>query len=151
MPFTPPMPRSRGSRNFPREERPPVLPTFLSFRLMVGLGTFMVLASLLGFVLSRWGKLEDRTLFLKIMLLAIPVPYIATRTRLGSGRGRPPAMDRLRYYEDFRCGLAIDQRCPGHRFAGRFHPALRRARGDRYLSAGESSRKKGLNYNLLYQ
>jgi len=46
---------------------------------MSGLGTFMVLASLLGFILSRWGKLEDRTLFLKIMLLAIPVPYIAVQ------------------------------------------------------------------------
>ncbi len=69
----------RGLKEFPRELRPPVLPTFLSFRLMVGLGTFMVLASLLGFVLSRWGKLEDRTLFLKIMLLAIPAPYIAAQ------------------------------------------------------------------------
>ncbi len=53
------------------------MPTFLSFRLMVGLGTFMILAVLLGFILSRWGKLEDRTLYLKIMLLAIPVPYLA--------------------------------------------------------------------------
>ena len=69
----------KGLKEFPRELRPPVLPTFLSFRLMVGLGTFMVLASLLGFVLSRWGKLEDRTLFLKIMLLAIPAPYIAAQ------------------------------------------------------------------------
>jgi cytochrome d ubiquinol oxidase subunit I len=69
----------RGLKEFPRGLRPPVLPTFLSFRLMVGLGTFMVLASLLGFVLSRWGKIEDRTLFLKIMLLAIPAPYIAAQ------------------------------------------------------------------------
>jgi cytochrome d ubiquinol oxidase subunit I len=46
---------------------------------MVGLGTLMLLLSLLGFVLSRWGKLEDRTLFLKIMLLAIPAPYIAAQ------------------------------------------------------------------------
>jgi cytochrome d ubiquinol oxidase subunit I len=69
----------KGLKEFPRELRPPVLPTFLSFRLMVGLGTFMLLASLLGFVLSRWGKLEDRTLFLKIMLLAIPAPYIAAQ------------------------------------------------------------------------
>ena len=69
----------KGLKEFPRELRPPVLPTFLSFRLMVGLGTFMLLASLLGFVLSRWGKLEDRTLFLKIMLLSIPAPYIAAQ------------------------------------------------------------------------
>jgi cytochrome d ubiquinol oxidase subunit I len=69
----------KGLKEFPRELRPPVLPTFLSFRLMIGLGTFMLLASLLGFVLSLWGKLEDRTLFLKIMLLAIPAPYIAAQ------------------------------------------------------------------------
>jgi cytochrome bd ubiquinol oxidase subunit I len=69
----------KGLKEFPRDLRPPVLPTFLSFRMMVGLGTFMVLASLLGFVLSRWGKLEDRTLFLKVMLLAIPAPYVAAQ------------------------------------------------------------------------
>ena len=69
----------KGLKEFPRDLRPPVLPTFLSFRLMVGLGTFMILASLLGFILSRWGKLEDQALFLKIMLLAIPAPYIAAQ------------------------------------------------------------------------
>lgn len=67
----------KGLKDFPPEQRPPVLPTFLSFRLMVGLGIFMALASLLGFVLARWGKLEEQTLFLKIMLFAIPLPYIA--------------------------------------------------------------------------
>jgi cytochrome d ubiquinol oxidase subunit I len=69
----------KGLKEFPRELRPPVMPTFLSFRLMVGIGTLMVLASLLGFVLSRWGKLEDRTLYLKLMLLAIPLPYLAAQ------------------------------------------------------------------------
>ncbi|HTP66457.1 MAG TPA: cytochrome ubiquinol oxidase subunit I [Geobacteraceae bacterium] len=69
----------KGLKDFPRELRPPVTPTFLSFRLMVGLGTFMVLAALLGVIFSRWGKLEDRTLFLKIMLFAIPVPYLAAQ------------------------------------------------------------------------
>ena len=69
----------KGLREFPLDLRPPVLPTFLSFRLMVGVGTLMVLASLLGFVLSMWGKLEDRTLYLKFMLFAIPLPYIAAQ------------------------------------------------------------------------
>jgi len=69
----------KGLKDFPRDLRPPVTPTFLSFRAMVGLGMFMLLTSLLGFVLSRWGKLEDRTLFLKIMLFAIPVPYLAAQ------------------------------------------------------------------------
>jgi len=39
----------------------------------------MLLAALLGVILSRWGKLEDRTLYLKIMLLAIPMPYLAAQ------------------------------------------------------------------------
>ena len=67
----------KGLKEFPRDLRPPVVPTFLSFRLMAGLGMFMMLAALVGSILSRWGNLEDRSLFLKIMLLAIPVPYIA--------------------------------------------------------------------------
>jgi cytochrome d ubiquinol oxidase subunit I len=67
----------KGLKEFPREIRPPVYPTFYSFRLMIVLGTFMTIAAFLGFVFSRWGKLEDRTLYLKVMLLAIPVPYIA--------------------------------------------------------------------------
>jgi cytochrome d ubiquinol oxidase subunit I len=77
--FKTPNAEIKGLKEFPRNLRPPVLPTFLSFRLMVGLGTFMVLAALLGFILSRWGRLEDRTLFLKVMLLAIPAPYIAAQ------------------------------------------------------------------------
>jgi len=69
----------KGLKEFPKELRPPVIPTFFSFRLMVGLGLFMMLASLLGFVFSRWGELENRNLFLKVMLLSIPLPYIAAQ------------------------------------------------------------------------
>jgi len=36
----------KGLKDFPKELRPPVTPVFLSFRLMVGIGTFMILASL---------------------------------------------------------------------------------------------------------
>jgi cytochrome d ubiquinol oxidase subunit I len=50
----------KGLKEFPRELRPPVMPTFLSFRVMVGLGTFMALASLLAVILCHWGRLEDR-------------------------------------------------------------------------------------------
>ncbi len=69
----------KGLKDFPKELRPPVLPTFISFRVMVGLGMFMVIASLTGFIVSRWGKLENQTLFLKIMLFSIPVPYLAAQ------------------------------------------------------------------------
>jgi cytochrome d ubiquinol oxidase subunit I len=67
----------KGLKDFPRALRPPVTLTFLSFRVMVGLGTFMALASLLGAIFSRWGRLEEQRWFLTIMLLAIPLPYIA--------------------------------------------------------------------------
>ena len=67
----------RGLKSFPKELRPPVWPTFLSFRLMVGLGMAMILVSLLGVYYSRKEGLEDHTLFLKVALLSLPMPYIA--------------------------------------------------------------------------
>jgi len=67
----------KGLKEFPKELRPPVTPTFLSFRIMVGIGTFMILASLAGIFLSRRDRFEDNKLFLTIMLLSIPLPYLA--------------------------------------------------------------------------
>ena len=56
---------------------PPVLATFVSFRTMAGLGGLMMLLSVLAFLLSRTAKLETSTLFLKVMVYAIPLPYLA--------------------------------------------------------------------------
>ncbi len=67
----------KGLKAFPREERPPVLPTFLSFRTMVGLGFAMILLSIMAVGYSLRGTLEIHPLFLKIMLFSIPLPYIA--------------------------------------------------------------------------
>ncbi len=67
----------KGLKDIPVELRPPVTPTFLSFRLMVGLGTFMILASLAGIILSRKKNFTDYRTFLSIMVFAIPVPYLA--------------------------------------------------------------------------
>ncbi len=69
----------KGLKEFPKELRPPVTPVFLSFRLMVGLGTFFILAALVAVILSRWGKLESNRLFLQVMLWSIPLPYIANQ------------------------------------------------------------------------
>jgi cytochrome d ubiquinol oxidase subunit I len=69
----------KGLRDFPKEERPPVLPTFLSFRAMVGLGSLFILLTFLGWVLARKNRLEQSPLFLKIMLYAIPLSYITTQ------------------------------------------------------------------------
>lgn len=67
----------RGLKDFPPELRPPVTPTFLSFRLMVGLGTFMILASLAAIFVSRSKKFTDNRFFLSLMVFAIPAPYLA--------------------------------------------------------------------------
>ncbi|MCP4747463.1 MAG: cytochrome ubiquinol oxidase subunit I [Desulfobacteraceae bacterium] len=65
----------KGLKDFPRQDRPPVLVTFLSFRVMVALGALFVLLTLLG-VLLRNRLLENR-LYLMLMVAAIPLPYIA--------------------------------------------------------------------------
>ncbi len=64
-----------GLKDFPRNERPPVLPTFLSFRLMVALGTLFPILMIWGW--TRRKKLMESPFYLKVMLLAIPLPYIA--------------------------------------------------------------------------
>ncbi|MFB3851369.1 MAG: cytochrome ubiquinol oxidase subunit I [Acidobacteriota bacterium] len=69
----------KGLKDFPKEDRPPVLPTFLSFRLMVGLGFLFILQSIASVYLVRKNNLEKNPLFLKIMLYSIPLPYIAAQ------------------------------------------------------------------------
>jgi len=67
----------KGLKDFPKDERPPVMETFISFRTMVGLGSLFILLSLAAFWLSKKDRLESYPLFLKAMILAIPLPYIA--------------------------------------------------------------------------
>uniref|UniRef100_C6E2T3 Cytochrome bd ubiquinol oxidase subunit I n=1 Tax=Geobacter sp. (strain M21) TaxID=443144 RepID=C6E2T3_GEOSM len=69
----------RGLNSFPKEDRPPVLPVFLSFRAMVGLGTlFIVLAAVSTFFHSK-NLLEKYPWFLRLMVYCIPLPYIANQ------------------------------------------------------------------------
>ncbi len=67
----------KGLKEFPPELRPPVLPTFISFRLMAGLGSYFILAALAATILSRWGKIENQKLLLKLLLYSLPLPYLA--------------------------------------------------------------------------
>ncbi len=69
----------KGLTAFPRDERPPVLPVFLSFRLMVGLGILMILLALIAWWKGVRGRLEKSPGYLKVMLLAIPLPYVAVQ------------------------------------------------------------------------
>jgi cytochrome d ubiquinol oxidase subunit I len=64
-----------GLKDFPREDRPPVLLTWLAFRAMVGIGFLLAFLTIVGTVLRN--KLEQSRWYLGIMLLAIPLPYLA--------------------------------------------------------------------------
>ncbi len=65
----------RGLRDFPADERPPVLLTFISFRVMVGLGTLFILLTVYG--IFKRNRLADSPNYLKLMLFSIPLPYVA--------------------------------------------------------------------------
>ena len=65
----------KGLNDFPEADRPPVTFTFLSFRIMVGLGVLFLILTVIGWF--KRNKLEDSPGYLKIMLYAIPLPYIA--------------------------------------------------------------------------
>jgi len=67
----------KGLKEFLPEQRPPVLTTFLSFRIMVALGFLMILLCIIAFVYARRDTLEKHRRFIVIMLFAIPLPYIA--------------------------------------------------------------------------
>jgi len=62
-------------KDFPKEERPPVLLSLLAFRTMVGLGTLFPILMIIGWYLRN--RLTESPVYLKTMLFAIPLPYIA--------------------------------------------------------------------------
>lgn len=66
-----------GLKEFPADERPPVLGTFISFRLMVGIGTFMILWTAYLVYLYRKNKLFDNERILKIAMYLLPLPFLA--------------------------------------------------------------------------
>jgi cytochrome d ubiquinol oxidase subunit I len=64
-----------GLKDFPKEDRPPVLITSYAFRGMVGLGVVFILLTVFGWFKRK--NLLENALYLKIMLFAIPLPYLA--------------------------------------------------------------------------
>ncbi len=65
----------KGLKDFPPDERPPVLITFASFKIMVGLGFYFALVTVIGWL--RRNRLMESPWYLKLMLYSIPLPYIA--------------------------------------------------------------------------
>jgi cytochrome d ubiquinol oxidase subunit I len=65
----------KGLKDFPKNDRPPVALTFFAFRLMVALGFLFILLTVVGWFKRH--KLESSPGYLKVMLYAIPLPYLA--------------------------------------------------------------------------
>jgi cytochrome d ubiquinol oxidase subunit I len=67
----------KGLKDFRKEDRPPVMMTFLNFRFMVILGFLFLIASIAAVYLSAKDKLEEYPGVLKLILLMLPLPYLA--------------------------------------------------------------------------
>uniref|UniRef100_A0A7C4AC11 Cytochrome ubiquinol oxidase subunit I n=1 Tax=Fundidesulfovibrio putealis TaxID=270496 RepID=A0A7C4AC11_9BACT len=73
--FNDPNAEVKGLLDFKPEDRPPVAITFWSFRIMVALGTLFPLLAAFGLLKSR--RLMEYPRYLRLMVMAIPLPYIA--------------------------------------------------------------------------
>ncbi len=66
-----------GLKDFPRAEWPPIHMSFFSFHFMVGLGFYFIGLTALGLFLLWRQQLHENRLFLRVVLLSIPLPVIA--------------------------------------------------------------------------
>ncbi|MDR3671977.1 MAG: cytochrome ubiquinol oxidase subunit I [Holophaga sp.] len=67
----------KGLKDFPADQRPPVLPVFLAFRLMVGLGILFLAVSVYAFL--KRDSIEAQPRLLKLLPWLIPLPYLANQ------------------------------------------------------------------------
>lgn len=65
----------KGLNAFPKDEHPPVLLTFLSFRFMVGLGTAFIGIAALAWLWRE--RIEEKKWFATLLVWIIPLPYFA--------------------------------------------------------------------------
>jgi cytochrome bd ubiquinol oxidase subunit I len=65
----------KGLKAFPPADRPPVLISFIAFKMMVALGVYFALITLYGWI--RRNRLTESPGLLKLMVLSIPLPYVA--------------------------------------------------------------------------
>ena len=72
--------RAAEAKYGPGDYLPPVALTYWSFRAMVGLGLLFIALSLYGLWLWWRGKLESAKLFLRLLTVAMFLPYLANST-----------------------------------------------------------------------
>lgn len=68
----------KGLKDYAPEDRPPVILTFISFRLMFAIGVFLFVLAIVAII--KFKTIEKAHSYLiKIFIYAIPLPYIATQ------------------------------------------------------------------------
>jgi cytochrome d ubiquinol oxidase subunit I len=80
-----------GLDEFPKDERPPVLLPFAGYHLMILLGLVFILTGAWGVWLLARKKLASSRAYLKIVLLTVPLPYLANEAGwIAAEVGRQP-------------------------------------------------------------
>ncbi|MFL6603351.1 MAG: cytochrome ubiquinol oxidase subunit I [Steroidobacteraceae bacterium] len=69
--------RFAGLKDFPKEDRPPVLPVFFAFRIMVGVGVLLILLGLTGAFLWSRGRLFTTRWYLQAATYSWPIGFVA--------------------------------------------------------------------------
>jgi cytochrome d ubiquinol oxidase subunit I len=67
----------KGLKEWPPDERPPVWPVFMAFRVMVGIGMLMLCVVVLGWVLWFRGVLFETGWYLVLCQCAAPLGFVA--------------------------------------------------------------------------
>lgn len=80
-----------GLKEFPAEVRPPVLLSFAAYHIMIVIGMFFVLLAVVGAYLLARKKVIQAKWYLKTLIFAVPLPYIANETGwIAAEVGRQP-------------------------------------------------------------
>ena len=66
----------KGLKSFPPADRPPVMISFISFRVMLTLGFFFLLMAIIGYL--RRNTIENHPALLKAFIYSVPLPYVAS-------------------------------------------------------------------------
>jgi cytochrome d ubiquinol oxidase subunit I len=83
--------RVLGLRDFPKEDRPPVVVVFYAFRIMLAMWATMLLITVWGWWLAYRRRVYDTDLYLRLCNYAIPVGYVAvTAGWVTTEAGRQP-------------------------------------------------------------
>ena len=99
-----------GLKTWPREDRPPVLIPFFSFRIMVGCGVIMLIVVVASLFLRRHGQIYTSNWFLWLTVLASPLGFIAVVTGWFTAEvGRQPWV----VYGLLRTSDAVSPAAPG--------------------------------------